>query len=235
MDNKKNILFVLSGPSGAGKSTLLSKIVEDGLCKPVIKYSIRENRDEWLDSELNVVVKDDVIHTDINFINTHCNIKYEMYNKTLYGINKEETNEVLKDKNAILIVSNEDAIKKIKTVFGNTVCPVFIWIQDIEIKNLLKRKEYNNLFNQEVCELADNISSCIKKNDKKGQKEYFNKFSHVTKKCFSKEEKYIEFIERCESWINPKFNKQLYSEIIKKDNLKSIYNELCKIIEKYNL
>ena len=194
----KNKLFVLAGPSAVGKSTVLSKMVEEGLCKLVIKYSDREDRKS---------IFDDIQSVSKEQIRKFCTeVLYEMYGN-LYGFDIDTIKEDLYKNHLITICSDFVSIKKMKNIFNKNFTAIFIYLQNISVENLLKafseRKKIS--FSNELFELAKKLSEILKIENNAGYNDLEKSFKSMMKECLPISD-YEEFIKRYECLIN--FNKK---------------------------
>ena len=235
-----NRLFVLSGASGSGKSRLLEKIVKEGLCKQAPKYSNREKRSDEFD---------DITHIEVDELKKKCDIRYQIYMDNIwYGINTKEIKEELHVANLIVIISDIDAIKAIKALkkdlgIDNDALIVFIYLQDLCIDNLLKERYDLNLDENERKEFANHILKFRDIRDKNWLDfvpENIKKIIEKLKSSFPNNEKYQEFIKRCDSWIDLEIkyeeNKDLFTDGIISDTVEELYDKFeSQIYKKYIL
>ena len=229
-----NKLFVLSGASGSGKSSLLKKVVEKGLCVQAAKYSNRIRR---------AYEFDDITHIEVDDLQTKCDIRYQIYNDNIwYGINTKEIKEKLKNGNLIVIISDIVTIKTLKEYLGNDALIVFIYLKDLCIDNLLKKRYNLPISDEEKTELAHYILKC---RDKKNAN-WINSVPENVKsiieklKCGFHEKEYQEFIKRCDSWIELAIkyenNKSLFTGGIISGTVEELYEKFySKIFKKYTI
>jgi len=229
----KNKLFVLSGPSATGKSTLLKRISDIELCEIAPKYSSRKIREN--------LHFDDIIHKDRNYIEENCTVKYEMYGN-LYGFNPNEIEEKLYKKNQITICNNIDSIKKIIEIFDEKISIIFIYLQNIQIENLLKayieRKNLKITKNKsdKLFSLANKLSESLKTENKFEFNKHEEAFKINLKEYLSNidykefEERYNTMIYSNEYYIE---NKYLFNTMICGKNEDELFENCCKIIKEH--
>lgn len=110
-------LFVLMGASGAGKSTLLNRVIQDGYCNAVVKYSERKRFNS---------VDDISTVEDIRDPKLQCDLIYKMYNN-IYGFSSHKIFEQLQRENAILITNDIKTIERLKNFFPKQVVVVYVF------------------------------------------------------------------------------------------------------------
>ena len=140
-------LFILSGSSGVGKSTLLNKLVQEGLCDSIPKYSNRRN----------FSTVDDVISVEDSKSGA-CDLVYNMYGNW-YGFNSETLVERVCNKNQILITNDEETIKKIRNLLKKNVVVIYI-VSDVG-KNQLMKIYQNRYGYPSIKDVTDEINEEI--------------------------------------------------------------------------
>lgn len=227
-----NKLFVLSGASGIGKSTLLFQLVKEKLCYCAPKYSERLARRG----------EDDIIHVPNIYDNKiACDVIYEIYN-IKYGINTTEIKRKLQTGNQIIIVSDIEALRKIRTAFGGSVAIVYIFLSTICVENLVEayisRGELiiSEKEKRDLILFASKISKSIKSRDDKEFHKLDEEFHSIVREFFS-EDDFLQFIKRYESWTKAQeiydSNKGLFDYTFEESEV--LFEQLRELIENFNI
>lgn len=163
-------LFILSGASGAGKSTLLDRIVTDGYCTAVVKYSER-SRFNTIDDITTVKKIDDT--------KLQCDIIYSMYGIN-YGFSSKSIYKQLQIENLILITNDKLAINKLKNLFPQQVVVIYI-VSDIN-KELLRQIYMKRHGFPSIANIKDTILEQLKKASKMAIKDDMESFINCLEK-----------------------------------------------------
>ena len=112
-------IYVLSGNSSSGKDFLI-RYARKLNCIVVPKHTSRLKNPN--DGE------EMICDGDPNFDLENCDLTYEKFNGTKYGIEKDRIlrNYVFENRNQILTCSDISTIRKLKNIFGKAVVPLYV-------------------------------------------------------------------------------------------------------------
>ena len=223
-------LYIISGASGIGKTTLLFKLAKMRVCDIAPKYSNRPQR----------AGLDDVIHVDDIYDPKYsCDIIYELYYYR-YGINTQEIKNKLFQNNQILIISNIEALIKIKQIFKEIVVITNMFLPENHFRNLIKtyisreNLKLSRNDREELISVAGKISRLTKEHDEQEFLSLNNQFCKIMKNHITDHNRYLKFIMRYESWTRAFdyycSNKSLYDYSFELND--SDFYKLYKLIKK---
>jgi len=166
-----------------------------------------------------------------------------MYNIN-YGIDTTEIKRKLAEGNQGIIISDINTIKKVISVFGDSLKVICILLKNrriedfVDIMFMRDNIECDIEIKSNIISISKKLTSAYTENDKKAIEILNVKFEKLIRKCYIKDifAEFVSFWERYESIVNSheifEKNQDIFKYSIFNDNVDDAYHECVDIIKR---